>query len=111
MSTCNRSPARISRPRISAPGPAPSSPRDSCVRRQARPALAQPGSSWSAPSARVADELGNTAAVAKKGYIHPAVIAAYLSGGLKPIREKDDPDPYKLSAEEWGLLALLGKAA
>src|SRR6266550_1498291 len=61
--------------------------------------------------ARVADELGNTAAVAKKGYIHPAVIAAYLSGGLKPIREKDDPDPYKLSAEERGLLALLGKAA
>ncbi|TMD22206.1 MAG: DNA topoisomerase IB, partial [Chloroflexi bacterium] len=32
--------------------------------------------------ARVAEELGNTAAVAKKGYIHPAVIAAYLSGGL-----------------------------
>ena len=61
--------------------------------------------------ARVAEELGNTAAVAKKGYIHPAVIAAYLSGGLRPIREKDDPDPYKLSAEERGLLALLGKAA
>src|SRR5205823_1556944 len=35
--------------------------------------------------ARVAEELGNTAAVAKKGYIHPAVIAAYLSGGLEPI--------------------------
>src|SRR5437868_12349644 len=61
--------------------------------------------------ARVADELGNTAAVAKKGYIHPAVIAAYLSGGLKPIREKQDPDPYRLSAEERSLLALLGKAA
>ena len=61
--------------------------------------------------ARVAEELGNTAAVAKKGYIHPAVIAAYLSGGLEPISEKDDPDPYKLSAEERSLLALLGKAA
>src|SRR3989440_973066 len=61
--------------------------------------------------ARVADELGNTAAVAKKGYIHPAVIAAYLSGGLEPISQKDDPDPYKLSAEERSLLALLGKAA
>jgi DNA topoisomerase-1 len=60
---------------------------------------------------RVADELGNTPAVAKKGYIHPAVIAAYLSGGLKPIGEKDDPDPYKLSAEERSLLSLLGKAA
>jgi DNA topoisomerase-1 len=61
--------------------------------------------------AMVAAELGNTPAVAKKGYIHPAVIAAYLSGGLKPIREKDDPDPYKLSAEERSLLALLGKAS
>jgi DNA topoisomerase-1 len=61
--------------------------------------------------ARVAEELGNTPAVAKKGYIHPAVIAAYLSGGLEPISEKVDPDPYKLSAEERSLLALLGKAA
>jgi len=61
--------------------------------------------------ARVAEELGNTAAVAKKGYIHPAVIAAYLSGGLEPISEKDHPDPYRLSAEERSLLALLGKAA
>ena len=60
--------------------------------------------------ARVADELGNTPAVAKKGYIHPAVIAAYLSGGLKPISEKDHPDPYDLSAEERSLLSLLGKA-
>jgi DNA topoisomerase-1 len=59
----------------------------------------------------VADELGNTPAVAKKGYIHPAVIAAYLSGGLEPISEKDDPDPYKLSGEERSLLALLAKAA
>ena len=61
--------------------------------------------------ARVAEELGNTPAVAKKSYIHPAVIAAYLSGALTPISEKDDPDPYKLSAEERSLLALLGKAA
>jgi DNA topoisomerase-1 len=61
--------------------------------------------------ARVAEELGNTPAVAKQGYIHPAVIAAYLSGGLKPISETDDPDPYKLSAEERSLLALLAKAA
>ena len=44
-------------------------------------------------------------------YIHPAVIAAYLAGGLKPIKEKDDPDPYKLSGEERALLALLGAQA
>jgi DNA topoisomerase-1 len=61
--------------------------------------------------ARVADELGNTPTVAKKGYIHPAVIAAYLSGELTPISEKVDPNPYRLSAEERGLVALLAKAA
>ena len=60
--------------------------------------------------ARVAEELGNTAAVAKKGYIHPAVIAAYLSGGLEPISEKDDPDPYKLSAEERSLLGVIARS-
>jgi len=49
--------------------------------------------------------------VCKKGYIHPAVIAAYLAGGLKPIKDKDDEDPYKLSAEERGLLALLSARA
>jgi DNA topoisomerase I len=57
--------------------------------------------------ARVADELGNTPTVARKGYIHPAVIAAFLAGGLKPIRNRRDRDPYKLSAEERGLLKLL----
>ncbi len=60
--------------------------------------------------ARVGEELGNTAAVAKKGYIHPAVIAAYLSGGLEPISEKDDPDPYKLSAEERSLLGVIARS-
>jgi DNA topoisomerase-1 len=57
--------------------------------------------------AMVADDLGNTPAVCKKGYIHPAVITAYLAGGLKPIDEKAEPDAYKLSAEERSLLALL----
>src|ERR1700730_950023 len=61
--------------------------------------------------ARVADELGNTPAVCKKCYIHPAVTAAYLAGALKPITEKDEDDPYKLSAEERDLLALLSAAA
>lgn len=61
--------------------------------------------------ARVADELGNTPAVCKKCYVHPAVIAAYLAGGLKPVEEKDDEDPYKLSAEERGLLKILSSQA
>ena len=59
----------------------------------------------------MADELGNTPAVCKKGYIHPAVIAAYLAGGLKPVKEKADVDPYKLSPEERSLLALLSAEA
>jgi DNA topoisomerase-1 len=61
--------------------------------------------------ARVAEELGNTPAVCKKCYIHPAVVAAYLAGALKPIEDKDDDDPYKLSAEERGLLKVLSAQA
>jgi DNA topoisomerase I len=61
--------------------------------------------------ARVADELGNTPAVCKKCYIHPAVIAAYLAGALKPIDEKEDEDPYKLSSEERTLLKILSSKA
>jgi DNA topoisomerase I len=57
--------------------------------------------------ARVADELGNTPAVARKGYIHPAVIAAFLAGSLKPIRTRRDRDPYELTVEERSLLKLL----
>jgi DNA topoisomerase I len=81
--------------------------------RHLREVLAPPGTRAATKElvraiARVADELGNTPAVSKKYYIHPAVIAAYLAGGLKPIKEKEDPDPYRLSAEERALLALLG---
>jgi len=61
--------------------------------------------------ARVAEELRNTPAVCKKCYIHPAVIAAYLAGALKPVDAKDEDDPYKLSAEERDLLALLSAEA
>jgi DNA topoisomerase-1 len=61
--------------------------------------------------ARVAEELGNTPAVCKKCYIHPAVTAAYLAGALKPIGEKDEDDPYKLSGEERELLRILSSDA
>jgi DNA topoisomerase-1 len=57
--------------------------------------------------ARVAAELGNTPAVCKKCYIHPAVIAAYLAGSLRPVEEHNEADPYKLSGEEKALLQLL----
>src|SRR5438105_13410798 len=61
--------------------------------------------------AQVAEQLGNTSAVCKKCYIHPAVIAAYLAGSLKPLEEREEQDPYRLTAEERGLLRLLGSAA
>jgi len=61
--------------------------------------------------AQVAEQLGNTPAVCKKCYIHPAVIAAYLAGSLKPLEEREEQDPYRLTAEERCLLRLLGSAA
>ena len=58
--------------------------------------------------ARVAGELGNTPAVCKKCYVHPAVIAAYLAGTLKPVsRVLDGDSASDLSDEEKELLALL----
>jgi DNA topoisomerase-1 len=35
----------------------------------------------------VAEELGNTPAIARKCYIHPAVLDAYLTGSLKPVMQ------------------------
>jgi DNA topoisomerase-1 len=49
-SACGRSPARISPPKISAPGPAPFSPRDSYARRLTLRTLGEPRSRWFAPS-------------------------------------------------------------
>src|SRR5256714_11797192 len=59
----------------------------------------------------VAKKLGNTKAVCRKCYIHPAILDAYMAGGLKPVKEQDDVDPYKLSPEERSLLALLSAEA
>lgn len=61
--------------------------------------------------AQVADALGNTPAVCKKCYIHPAVLAAYVAGELKPVSLRKQADPYRLSAEERALLKLLSKEA
>jgi len=61
---------------------------------------------------RVAERLGNTKAVCRKCYIHPAVIDAYLDHSLVEMlkarteRELRDNLP-KLSAEEAAVLALL----
>jgi DNA topoisomerase I len=41
---------------------------------------------------RVAQRLGNTPAVTRACYIHPAVFAAFESGELKPLRKGADPE-------------------
>ena len=61
--------------------------------------------------AQVADALGNTPAVCKKCYIHPAVLAACVAGELKPVSVRKPVDPYRLSGEERALLKLLSREA
>jgi DNA topoisomerase-1 len=58
--------------------------------------------------AHVAEALGNTQAVCRKCYIHPAIFAAHEAGGVKLARLKG---PRGLSAAERGVLALLKTAA
>jgi DNA topoisomerase-1 len=53
----------------------------------------------------VAAELGNTPAVCRKSYIHPAVLAAFVDGEFPKARASG-----RLSAAEAGVLRLLGGA-
>jgi DNA topoisomerase-1 len=57
----------------------------------------------------VAERLGNTPAISRKCYIHPAVVDAYLGGEL--IQVPDGDDGSGLIPEERALLALLESAA
>lgn len=58
----------------------------------------------------VAAELGNTPAIARKSYIHPAVIEA-VQAGAKKHRSLEIPRAARyISAEERGLIKFLGKA-
>jgi DNA topoisomerase-1 len=60
----------------------------------------------------VAKELGNTPAICRKCYIHPAIFDAYLDGDLVDLlkaridAELSDP-PHGLTAEEAAIMALL----
>ncbi len=61
---------------------------------------------------RVAEELGNSAAVSRKSYVHPEVINAYLEGDqLQELRAEAErlleEELSELSAEEAAVLALL----
>ncbi len=61
---------------------------------------------------QVAAQLGNTPAVCRKCYVHPAVIEAYIGGKLYPLDRAENADciddsPCALSAEEGAVLDLL----
>jgi DNA topoisomerase-1 len=63
----------------------------------------------------VAAQLGNTPAICRKCYVHPAVIEAYLEGSLlemlQRLGEVDTPDAVQgLSSEEGRVLAFLRQA-
>ncbi len=57
----------------------------------------------------VAEHLGNTPAMSRKYYIHPAVIAAYMDGSLATTA-KHQGAPAELSAPEADLIAVLDGA-
>lgn len=57
----------------------------------------------------VAAELGNTRAIARKSYIHPAVIERYLSGRMPATAEGSAMDRRGLSADERYALACVGR--
>ena len=61
----------------------------------------------------VARQLGNTPAVCRKCYIHPAVLDAYLEGSmldsLRARAETEMRDVAGLAPEEAAVLALLGE--
>ncbi len=110
-STSDRSRAATSRPRTSGRGPG------SILALRALGAL---GASDGPPAKRalagaiaeVADQLGNTPAVARASYVHPAVIDAYLDGsiGRALLGAVDDgaPTPHQgTPAEEAALVRLL----
>jgi DNA topoisomerase-1 len=58
---------------------------------------------------KVAAALGNTAAVCRKSYIHPAISDAYLSGAfvLKVMAESSSSKSAGLRPEEVAVLAVL----
>jgi DNA topoisomerase I len=61
---------------------------------------------------RVAAALGNTAAVCRSSYIHPAIANAYLSGAfvLKAVQDSGPSSSTGLTAEETAILALLKRS-
>jgi len=62
--------------------------------------------------ASVSERLGNTPAVCRKCYVHPAVIETYMSGAMaeafeREVKEQIERGPHELRNEELDLLRLL----
>ena len=57
--------------------------------------------------ARVASRLGNTPAVCRKCYIHPAIVDAYIAGDLVALHAKHEGDAVDLTSEEAKVLRFL----
>ena len=86
------SPARTTRPRTSAPGPAPCSPRNSSASssRSVRPEAKR---NIVSAIEDVSKRLGNTKAVCRKCYMHPDVLDAYSDGSLLKVSKKSPRPP------------------
>src|SRR5205823_3369563 len=63
--------------------------------------------------ARVSARLGNTRAICRKCYVHPAILEAYLTGHLPSALKRPDKAQrgHELSRHEAAVAALLGRAA
>jgi len=59
----------------------------------------------------VAERLGNTPAICRKCYVHPAVIEAYLEGTLAESCAERHPEDKALEADEAAVMALLRQRA
>jgi DNA topoisomerase-1 len=62
---------------------------------------------------QVSKKLGNTRAVCRKSYIHPAIIDSYLDGSLHrimPQEHRGATDPHALTAEETAVMKILRRS-
>ena len=108
--TCARRAARSSPPRTSAPGRARCSWR---ARWPTRRAAADGGGRRNGRSCRrsrpAAQRLGNTRAVCRKSYVHPAVLEAFLEGDVIGPANGRAASPRRLSTDEAAVAKLIAR--
>ena len=104
--------AATSRPRTSGPGQGRCSPIERCA--PSSPVTGERAAQRNVVEAirQTADQLGNTPAVARGSYVHPAVLEAYLAGSIRgalveAAEEQSTPPTGATPAEEAAVRALL----